>query len=59
MSPLAISLLAFALALAGVVAGSLVRRVMPDSHLSPDAKEVVKLSMGDDHVCGLRAARAC
>jgi hypothetical protein len=46
MSPLAIALLAFALALAGIVAGSLVQRIMPDSHLNPDAKEVVKLSMG-------------
>lgn len=46
MSPLAISLLAFVLTLAGILAGSLVRRIMPGSHLSPDAKEVVKLSMG-------------
>jgi hypothetical protein len=46
MSPFAISFLAFLLAIAGVVLGSIIQRVLPEGHLSSDSKEVVKLSMG-------------
>ena len=46
MAPIAISLLAFVLALTGVLLGSFVQRVLPEGHLSSDSKEVVKLSMG-------------
>jgi hypothetical protein len=46
MSPLVISLLAFALALAGILVGSVSQRWLPERHLSSDSKEVVKLSMG-------------
>ena len=46
MAPLAISMLAFALALVGILLGSVMQRMLPAGHLSSDAKEVVKLSMG-------------
>jgi len=46
VSPIAISLLAFALALAGTLLGSILQRMLPEGHLSSDSKEVVKLSMG-------------
>ena len=46
MAPIKVALLAFALALAGIVLGGVFRRFLPESHLSPDSKEVVKLSMG-------------
>jgi len=46
MAPIAISLLAFVLALTGVLLGSFVQRVLPEGHLSSDSKEVVKLTMG-------------
>ena len=46
MAPIAISLLAFALALVGVLLGTVVQRMLPEGHLSSDSKEVVKLSMG-------------
>jgi hypothetical protein len=46
MTPLAISFLAFALALGGIVLGSVAQRWLPERHLSTDSKEVVKLSMG-------------
>jgi hypothetical protein len=46
MAPIAISLLAFALALVGVLLGSVMQRMLPEGHLSSDSKEVVKLSMG-------------
>jgi hypothetical protein len=46
MEPLAISLLAFVLALAGVLLGSVMQKRLPEGHLSSDSKEVVKLSMG-------------
>ena len=46
MNPVAISLLAFVLALVGVLLGSLMQRMLPEGHLSSDSKEVVKLSMG-------------
>jgi hypothetical protein len=46
MTPIAISLLTFALALVGILVGSFMQRVLPEGHLSSDSKEVVKLSMG-------------
>ena len=46
MTPIATSLLAFALALVGILVGSFMQRVLPEGHLSSDSKEVVKLSMG-------------
>jgi hypothetical protein len=46
MAPIAISLLAFGLALVGVLLGSVMQRMLPEGHLSSDSKEVVKLSMG-------------
>jgi len=63
MAPIAVSLLAFLLALAGVLLGSVTQRVLPEGHLSSDSKEVVKLSMGvvatlDALVLGLLVASA-
>jgi Protein of unknown function (DUF4239) len=46
MAPIAISFLAFALALIGILLGSILQRMLPEGHLSSDSKEVVKLSMG-------------
>jgi Protein of unknown function (DUF4239) len=46
MAPIAISFLAFALALIGILLGSALQRMLPEGHLSSDSKEVVKLSMG-------------
>jgi len=46
MSPIAISVLAFALMLVGILAGGWVQGRLPKGHLSSDSKEVVKLSMG-------------
>jgi hypothetical protein len=46
MAPIAISLLAFVLALVGVLLGSVMQKRLPEGHLSSDSKEVVKLSMG-------------
>jgi len=46
MAPIAISFLAFALALVGILLGSVIQRLLPEGHLSSDSKEVVKLSMG-------------
>lgn len=46
MSPIAVSLLAFALALLGILLGSFMQRMLPEGHLGADSKEVVKLSMG-------------
>src|SRR5215468_1199760 len=46
MAPIAVSLLAFGLALLGVFLGSVMQRMLPEGHLSSDSKEVVKLSMG-------------
>jgi len=46
MTPIAISLLTFALALVGILVGSFMQRVLPEGHLNSDSKEVVKLSMG-------------
>jgi hypothetical protein len=46
MAPIAISFVAFALALVGILLGSFIQRLLPEGHLSSDSKEVVKLSMG-------------
>ena len=46
MSPIAVPLLAFALALVGLLLGSVTQKMLPEGHLSSDSKEVVKLSMG-------------
>ena len=46
MAPIAISFLAFALALVGILFGSVMQRMLPEGHLGSDSKEVVKLSMG-------------
>jgi hypothetical protein len=46
MAAVAISLLAFALALMGVFLGNAIQKRLPEGHLSSDSKEVVKLSMG-------------
>jgi hypothetical protein len=46
MPPVAIGLLAFGLALAGILLGSVMQRTLPKGQLSPDSKEVVKLSLG-------------
>jgi hypothetical protein len=46
MSPMSVSLLAFALALVGILLGSFMQRLLPEGHLGADSKEVVKLSMG-------------
>jgi hypothetical protein len=46
MTPIAISLLAFGLMLLGILAGGCAQRKLPEGHLSPESKEVVKLSMG-------------
>ena len=46
MGPVAIGLLAFGLALAGILLGSVLQRTLPTSQLSPESKEVVKLSLG-------------
>src|SRR2546426_369101 len=46
MAPIAISFVAFALALVGILLGSVIQILLPEGHLSSDSKEVVKLSMG-------------
>jgi hypothetical protein len=46
MAAIAISFVAFALALVGILLGSVIQRMLPEGHLSSDSKEVVKLSMG-------------
>jgi hypothetical protein len=46
MSPIAITVLAFALMLFGILAGGWVQGRLPAGHLSSSSKEVVKVSMG-------------
>jgi hypothetical protein len=46
MGPISIALLAFGLALAGILLGSVLQRTLPTSQFSPESKEVVKLSLG-------------
>jgi hypothetical protein len=46
MAPIEISLLAFILALVGVLLGSVVQRMLPEGQLTSDSKEIIKLGMG-------------
>jgi hypothetical protein len=46
MSPLAVSVIVLACIFAGALAGMLLRLRLPDSHLSPDSKDVVRLAVG-------------
>ena len=46
MSPIAVSLIAFAIILAGAFAGTLLRKSLPDHHLADDAKDLVRLGTG-------------
>jgi hypothetical protein len=46
MSPLIVSLIAFAIILAGALAGALLRRALPKHHLADDSKDVVRLGTG-------------
>ena len=46
MGPVGIGVLAFGLVLAGILLGSVMQRKLPKSQLSPESKEVVKLSLG-------------
>jgi len=46
MSPLLLSLIAFAIILVGIFVGSLLRRTLPQHHLADDAKDVVRLGTG-------------
>lgn len=46
MSSLALSCIIFALTLAGIVIGILLRRILPEQHLSKDSREVVRLGVG-------------
>ncbi len=46
MSPMAISLIAFACVFAGAMLGILLRSIVPEHHLNADSKDVVKLGMG-------------
>jgi hypothetical protein len=46
MSSLAISGIAFACVFGGTLLGMIMRAVLPEQHLSPESKDVVKLGMG-------------
>jgi len=46
MSPLGLSLIAFACILAGTFFGMVIRALLPEHHLSDDSKDVVKLGIG-------------
>ena len=46
MSAMAISWIAFACLFSGAVLGMLLRRILPERHLTADSKDVVKLGMG-------------
>src|SRR5262245_59639201 len=46
MSPLALSVIAFACILAGTLVGMLLRNRLPENHLGSDAKDVVRLGAG-------------
>jgi hypothetical protein len=45
-SALALSCLIFVLTLGGIVFGSLLRRALPEHHLSKDSQDVVRLGVG-------------
>ena len=46
MSPLVLSCIIFALVLAGILLGILLRRLVPDHHLSKESQDVVRLGVG-------------
>lgn len=46
MAPVEISLLAFILALLGILLGSAMQRILPERQLTSDSKGVIKLGMG-------------
>jgi hypothetical protein len=46
MNSIAVSLMVFACVFGGAVCGILLRRVLPQEHLSADSKQVVTMSMG-------------
>lgn len=46
MSSIAISLIGFACVFGGALAGMLLRRSLPQEHVSADSKETIKLGMG-------------
>lgn len=46
MSPMAISWMVFACVFGGAMLGMLLRAIVPEHHLNPDSKDIVKLGMG-------------
>jgi len=46
MSALALSCLIFVLTLGGILLGALLRRALPEHHLSEDSQDVVRLGVG-------------
>jgi len=46
MTPIAVSLVAFAIILAGAFAGTLLRWALPGHHLADDAKDIIRLGAG-------------
>src|SRR5262249_10484423 len=46
LSPIALSVIAFAIILGGAFAGALLRKALPDHHLADDAKDIVRLGAG-------------
>jgi hypothetical protein len=46
LSPIAISLIAFAVILCGALAGALLRHALPGHHLADDGKDIVRLGAG-------------
>src|SRR6266850_3077655 len=46
MSPLAVSMIVFACVLGGGLLGMVIRKALPDDHLSADTKDIVKLVVG-------------
>jgi hypothetical protein len=46
LAPLAVSLMSFVCTFAAAVSGMVLRKKLPDDHLSEDSKDVIKLVMG-------------
>lgn len=46
MSPLRLSLVAFVFIVAGIIAGAVLRRLLPGHHLTDDSKDIVRLGSG-------------
>src|SRR5215475_1504529 len=46
MNPVNVSLLVFACAFGSALLGMLVERLLPDHHLSPESKDVIRVAMG-------------